>query len=116
MPQFTHDRIADPGLLDLSKRVRFEVDPEIESIYPQEFPARVEVNTRNGRSFERYVPAPKGSATNRYSMAEAETKLRSVTTELVDDGLPGRVFAEISDLENAKDVSGLLQALASERA
>lgn len=115
MPQFSPERVSEPRLLDLAGRVRFVLDPEIEEIYPRQFPARVEISTRDGRSFERYVPAPKGSAVNRYSMAEAETKLRAVTHDLLDDAEVERIVGEVEDLENAGEVDGLLEVLSSVR-
>jgi len=48
--QFTSDKIADPRLVDLAHKVRLEIDPEIEQIYPRAFPGRVAIRLRDGRT------------------------------------------------------------------
>ena len=58
--QFSSDRIADL-LVDLAHKVRFEIDPEIEQIYPAPFQAEVAIRLRDGRTVQHAVPGPKGS-------------------------------------------------------
>lgn len=64
LSEFTEERRHDPTLLDLASRVTFVLDPELDSIYPRRFPARVSVRMKDGSTLEARVPAPLGSPEN----------------------------------------------------
>jgi 2-methylcitrate dehydratase PrpD len=71
---FSLERIADPELLALAARVRVEVDPEIEKLYPERRAAILEVRTRDGRLLMEDVPIARGEPEIPLSDAEIEGK------------------------------------------
>ncbi|WP_025322843.1 MmgE/PrpD family protein [Deferrisoma camini] len=71
------ERLRDPPVLELAHRVRLSVDPELDSLFPQQTPARVVLSTR-GRRLNRRVDTPKGDAGNPLSRAALEAKFRSL--------------------------------------
>ncbi|MFQ5896123.1 MAG: MmgE/PrpD family protein [Nitrospinota bacterium] len=46
---FTPERIADPELVALARRVKFTVDPQIDAIYPSAFPGKVAIRLKGSR-------------------------------------------------------------------
>src|SRR5262249_6415560 len=110
-PQFASDKINDPRLVDLAHKVRFEIDPEIEQIYPRAFPGRVAIRLRNGRTVEHYVPGPKGSPENPMMLDEVAAKFH-----LLVDPVLGRERAEglaalIAEIETLENVQSLMEML-----
>ncbi|MDB5540452.1 MAG: MmgE/PrpD [Devosia sp.] len=51
LADFSDEAIADPALLDISRRVTYEIDPN--DPYPDRFTGHVRVETHDGRVFER---------------------------------------------------------------
>src|SRR5439155_1103023 len=87
----TSDRIADPRLVNLAHKVRFEIDPEIEQIYPRAFPGRVAIHLRDGRTVEQSVPGPKGSPENPMTLDEVADKSHLLVDPVLGrERLPGR--------------------------
>jgi 2-methylcitrate dehydratase PrpD len=110
--QFSSDKIADPRLVDLAHKVRFEVDAEIERIYPRAFPGKVAIRLRDGSTVQHAVPGPKGSPEQPMSLDEVMEKFHL----LVDPVLgPQRArhlaqqVAQIDTLENVQSLAELLQ-------
>src|SRR5919199_5279543 len=107
-PQFTSDRIADPRLVALAHKVRFEVDPEIEQIYPRAFPGRVRIRLRDGRTVEHYVPGPKGSPENPMTLDEVAEKFHLLVDPVLGRHRAERLatlLAEIETLDNVQSIT-----------
>lgn len=110
--QFEDRRRQDPELLALARRVRFEVDPEIDAVYPRQFPARVQVRRRGGELLDERVPAPLGMPERPLGRAEVTAKFRDLTAGLLDD--VGRTCVEeaVEHLDGPGPASALLTAIA----
>jgi len=110
--QFTSDKIADSRLVDLAHKVRFEIDPEIEQIYPRAFPGRVAIRLRDGRTVEHYVPGPKGSPENPLTLDEVADKFHLLVDPVLGRERAERLatlIAEIDTLENVQSLTGMLR-------
>ena len=110
--QFTSDKIADPRLVDLAHKVRFEIDPEIEQIYPRAFPGRVAIRLRDGRTVEHAVPGPKGSPENPMTLDEVADKFHLLVDPVLGPERAERLatlIAEIDTLENVQRLTELLR-------
>ena len=110
--QFEDRRRQDPGLLALARRVRFEVDPEIDAVYPREFPARVQVRRRSGRLLEERVAAPLGTPERPLGRADVAAKFRDLTHGLLDDVGSTRVAEAVGLLDGPAPAAALSAALA----
>lgn len=109
--QFSEERLADPAVRELAGRVRFELDPDIEAIYPRAMPARVRVRTRDGRLLEHRVDGPSGSAFAPWTLDDVADKLRAVTSGVLKEDGVDRIVELVQDLEQLDDVGPLLAAL-----
>lgn len=74
--QFAPARIADPLMRRVLERTEVIADPELNRLYPANFPARVTITMEDGQSFQETVMLPKGDPGAPLSDAELEDKFR----------------------------------------
>jgi 2-methylcitrate dehydratase PrpD len=110
--QFEDRRREDPDLLALARRIRFEVDPQIDAVYPLEFPARVQVRRRSGELLDERVATPLGMPERPLGRAEVTAKFRSLTAGLLDDVGRKRVEEAVEHLDGPAPASALPDAIA----
>jgi 2-methylcitrate dehydratase PrpD len=110
--QFSSDKIADPQLVGLAHKVRFEVDPEIEEIYPRAFPGKVAIRLRDGRTVRHAVNGPKGSPQQPMTLEEVAEKFHLLVDPILGRRHADRLanlVAQIDSLENVQRIMELLQ-------
>ncbi len=110
--QFEAGRREDPEMVALARRVRFSVDPDIDAVYPREFPARVQVRRRDGQLLDERVPAPLGMPERPLGRAEVTAKFRDLTQGLLDDLGRKRIEEAVDQLDGPATVADLTQAIA----
>ncbi|MFQ6016464.1 MAG: MmgE/PrpD family protein, partial [Anaerolineae bacterium] len=74
LADFDPAAIQDPAIQSLLARTALKPDPALDSLYPQEWPARVRVTTADGQVVEELVRNPKGDPENPLTWEELEDK------------------------------------------
>lgn len=105
------DNIRDPRVLSLIRRMKVEVDPELDKLYPKATPAIVIVKLKNGKEAEARVDYPKGHPMNPMSDADVERKFRKLTAGLMTKKQQDDVIKMVWDLENIKNIDTLIKLL-----
>lgn len=108
--QYTAAAIAEPDRVELTNRVRYSVDPELDAVYPEHWRAWVEVTTRDGRVLRESVDDPKGDVKNPLSDAEAATKFRGLCDGVVSEAVQQGVVDVVSEVGRPGWVGRLLGA------
>ena len=72
---YTDEAIADPDVLALAAKVRYEVKDY--DTYPRAFPGGVRIHTRDGRALEAELPYQRGGPENPMSAEEVREKFRT---------------------------------------
>jgi 2-methylcitrate dehydratase PrpD len=90
LDEFTEEAIRDAAVLDLARKVRYELDPTID--YPRHFSGHVRVLMKDGRALEENQPHPRGGFEDPLPPAEIEEKFRAnarlaISHEQVEDAL-----------------------------
>jgi 2-methylcitrate dehydratase PrpD len=114
--QFTPEKIRDPAIVDLARRIELVHDPELDEIYPQHFVGWVELEKPDGDDFERvYVLDPSGSVANPNREAALVNKFRALMEKDMDpetiSHLEAAVFGLGEDSSTARDMTSLLARL-----
>jgi 2-methylcitrate dehydratase PrpD len=111
---YTDENLKSEEVLELSKKVRVEVDPELDKAYfdRDQLAARVEIKTRRGGTLETFVDVPTGDPRNPLTVEEIEDKFRNQALYALDEEEVEDAMGMIADFENLDSVSGLMSLLA----
>jgi 2-methylcitrate dehydratase PrpD len=112
--QFSAERVADPKVQALSKRVQMVVDPDAVVNFAN-WPADVVVTLKDGRRFETSVARPKGHPDNSLSLTDLMTKFADCGSPAIGDSRTADALELIVGLESVPDVTELALALMAER-
>jgi 2-methylcitrate dehydratase PrpD len=110
---FSVELIADGGLRALASRVRIEVDPSLDRLYPRQRPTRLEVLTADGRRLRAEVMMARGEPELPLSQAELEAKFLDNARGRLSPEQARAVVDRIASLESLPDCSPLLDLLAT---
>jgi len=109
LEQFSDLRRGDPNLLALIKRITVHPDPRLNAGYPQGFPCRVVVTTKEGKILTHEVFYPQGHPRNPMSDERLEQKFRYWASRV----LPEKQINEIARIVWKLDLLPDLQPLAA---
>jgi 2-methylcitrate dehydratase PrpD len=104
---YSEEAIADPHVLDLARRVRYETK-EYET-YPAAFPGGVRITMRDGRVLEAELPHQRGGPENPLSADEVRAKFRENAGMALPPGAVEALETSILSLDLLDDVAGLLR-------
>jgi 2-methylcitrate dehydratase PrpD len=102
---FTDAAAADEARLALAAKVRCVPDARCDEIFPNQFPAVLRVEMRDGTGHEVRIDVNRGGPGNPLSSAELATKF-ALNAEKVPDR--DAIAAAVLDLAAAPDVAGLM--------
>jgi 2-methylcitrate dehydratase PrpD len=104
---FSDEAIADPNVLELARRVRYETKEY--PTYPAAFPGGVRITMRDGTVHEAELPHQRGGPENPLSDDEVRTKFRENAGLALPSEAVEALESAILSLERAGDVTGLLR-------
>jgi len=106
---FTDEAIADPDVLAVARRVRYETRDY--PSYPQAFPGGARVRLADGTAFEADLPYQKGGPENPLSADEVRAKYRENAALVLSDDAVERLEETIVALDELEDLRGALSPL-----
>jgi 2-methylcitrate dehydratase PrpD len=106
------ERMKDPGVLELRKRVTVIGDPELTRARP-EGQSIVQVTTRDGRRLEKRVTTFKGRSENPLTTGEVEEKARELLEPVLGQTRTRQLMDAIEKLETVASVRDLRPLLRS---
>ena len=111
---YTPENLESEDILNLSKKVKVETDPEIDRDYFAEdkISARVVITTEEGKEFEKYVGIPSGDPRNPLSQQKIEDKFRNQAAYAIEPDQIEAVIQKIYEFESIEDISDLMSLLA----
>lgn len=109
---FEESRFTDEDLLSVVAKTKVIADPDFDKLYPQDgIPNRVKVRTKEGKTYESTVSAPKGHALNPMTDDEVVAKYRRMAEPMLRKLQVDEVVERTMALENEHDITGLLTTL-----
>ena len=108
--QLHKNRITDPSILDLSKKVKVSMDEELNSMYPDFTATRVEIHLKGGRKLERQVDTPKGDPRDPMDEKDISDKVVSFSGSR-DRRKVADVINMVMDLENIGNIRDLIEII-----
>ena len=104
---FTLERVFDPRIRELMKKIKIEGSSELDKLYPEMFPAEVKVTLKDGRSYSQAEYYPKGSYKNPLTSEELQNKFLSLATITFTVEQAQEIINTINILEEVKKISEL---------
>ena len=105
------DRVDDPEIERLSKKMRVIGDVSLEKTYPDQYESIVDLETKDGRKLSKYVDWAKGSQHKPLSYDELKEKFFRVATTVISKDRAEEILAWVETAEKQKDVEGLCDLL-----
>jgi 2-methylcitrate dehydratase PrpD len=114
--EFTEKKLKDQEFMDrvreVGKKCEFIIDPELEKLYPEQYPAVTKVIMRDGKVFERSVYAPRGFYPEHpVSDDQVKEKFRNLAMQVISKEKSEKVISLIDNLEKVKDVGEIAKLL-----
>jgi len=105
------DRLDDPEIERLSKKMWVIGDVSLEKNYPDQYESIVELETRDGRNLSKYIDWPKGSQQKPLSYDELKEKFFRVVTTAISKDRAEEILTWVENAEKQEDVEGLCRLL-----
>jgi len=113
--QFREKVIHTPEVKKMMTRVRCVEDPELEKVYPKQWPATAEIKTKDGRSFSTRIDYPKGDPENALSWDELIEKFNGLTSSIYSKSRQGKFIEQIKKVEGIKNFQQWTSVLLRDR-
>jgi 2-methylcitrate dehydratase PrpD len=114
LAQFTEEKIADPTVLSLAKKVRLVPDAEADKLSPKTKTTFVDVSLCGGRALHSRVDYCKGEPENFLTREEIRTKFKKAAAGVLPDRRLDEIVAVAERLELVRDLRELTQLLATD--
>lgn len=102
--QYTDDKLRDPKILDLARRIKVVVDPELDAGGPDEMRAvRVTVKMRSGQEFHHEQTYRSGHWRNPISDEALSAKFRDLAGRVLKPAAVDRIGEIVHDLEKVAE-------------
>jgi len=108
---FSEKRLKDKKLLNLVDKVTVTVDAELDRLYPEAMPNRVEVKFYNGRVISKEIVYPKGHPKNPMSDTAVDEKFTSLASRRYSGKGIKLMLAALWRIERIKDLSDVFKLL-----
>jgi 2-methylcitrate dehydratase PrpD len=114
--QMTQERLRDPQVQDLARKVRGSVDPEfaargISGSGDMFQSAKVSIRTKDGRTYDQQVNVHKGSPQNPFTEEELRGKFRSLASRVLPHHRVEEIIGVVAALEDVDSIRELTKLL-----
>lgn len=107
LAQFTPERIVEPRVVALARKVEIEVDLDIDRAYPEIYGGRVTLITRQGQMLSKSIEYSRGMPENPMSHADIERKFLSLASAAVGPPKAAEILALANGMFVADSVLSL---------
>ena len=109
LEEFTDEAIRDSRVLDLAKKVGYELDPTID--YPRHFSGHVKIKLKGGTVLEENQPYPRGGLEEPLLPEEIEDKFRANARLALADVRVERIIDAVRQIEQLSSITSLADLL-----
>lgn len=102
--QYTEEIIRSAEVAEVMKKVRIRKDPELERLYPRQWPSTVEIRTGSGGSYRTFIAYPKGDPENPLTWDELKDKFNSVTRGVYAPERQSRIADEMRKISRSSNL------------
>jgi 2-methylcitrate dehydratase PrpD len=111
LDEYCLENITSPRVKELMERFECILDPEVEVDFPRMWPAKVDIITRDGKTYHARLDFPKGDPENPLSWDELIEKFHCLTAGVFPEEKRQRIVADVRSLERAENVARIMDLL-----
>ena len=108
--QMCEDRISDPAVIALSKKVTLHADEALNNAYPELTGSRVEIRLTGGRTLSKQIDIPRGDPRDPMTEADLAYKTRRFASGK-DEDVVTTIIETILELETVGEIGALTRLL-----
>ena len=109
--EYTQENVDSPKIKELMNKVSCVQDPELERVFPKQWPATVEIVTKDGRRFSTRIDYPKGDPENPFSWEELIDKYNDLSSLVYSQGRRNEILRRLKALEDEKKMADFCSLL-----
>jgi 2-methylcitrate dehydratase PrpD len=109
--QFTPEKLTDPTILNLMKKVDVQTDGKLDSLVPDQRGARVEIEMNDGKKYEKEVLDAMGEPENPGTMDDQLNKFKGCVSGILDPVKMSELIDRIRHLEDTDDFTQVAELL-----
>lgn len=108
--QLREDRISDSAILELSQKVKVNVDPELAMAYPGMTSSRVEIKLKSGQTLAKQVDIPKGDPRDPMTSEDVAGKVKRFASQKDEKALDEviRLSLELEEVGDIKELTSII--------
>ena len=107
LEDFTPERFKDPKILEMMQKIEVHADKELDKLYPEANPFRIEVITRSGERHHGEIDYGKGHPKNPMSDQEIEAKFRRLAEPIMKPSQMDKILDRLWHFEEVRDLREL---------
>jgi 2-methylcitrate dehydratase PrpD len=111
--EYTLENMESPIVKEMMGRVSCVEDPELETVFPRQWPASVELVTRDGRSFSTRIDYPRGDPENPLTRQELLEKFHDLTSAIYPAERREKIVTQLQALEHETSIKRFCQLFIS---
>ncbi|MBU2536214.1 MAG: MmgE/PrpD family protein [Chloroflexi bacterium] len=104
--EYTQENIESPRIKEMMGRVSCVEDPGLETVFPRQWPASVELVTEDGRRFSTRIDYPKGDTENPLTWEELLGKFDDLTSTIYPAERRKKIVTRVQALEQEPSIKG----------
>ncbi len=82
---YTEENLRDPSIKELARRVRLEVDRDVEAVFPAKRAIGMTVKLKDGAAYQQWLDGARGTPENPTTLDEVMEKFRSLASVVLPD-------------------------------
>lgn len=102
--QFADKYLADPVVTQVLPRINVSVSEEMNDLYPGKWASKIELVTKSGNSYKKFVEYPKGDPENTMTDKEIEEKYLSLAGLKLSESRAAQLLEKTRVIENCQDL------------
>ncbi len=102
---YCDENLDDPEIKGLARRVRLEVDDEVEAMFPAKRAIKMTVKLKDGTSYQKKLEGARGTPENPMTSEEVKDKFRHLAAIVLPAGKIDQIIETVAGLDDLADVS-----------
>ncbi len=112
--EYTQEKVESSEVREMMGRISCAQDPDLDKVFPNQWPASVSIATKAGEVFKAHIDYPKGDPENPLTWEQLIQKFNDLTAPVFEESVRVQIVDLVRNLEAEGDPERLTKLLAKE--